>query len=86
MKRRSVTPWLGTLVLFLSPITAPRAAEPPVLGLYDLTQDIGETRDLSSTQPERVKQLQAAWACWRKDVEGDKPAADVKIKDVNNSP
>ena len=58
----------------------------PILGLFDLSQDIGETRDLSSTQPERVKQLQAAWADWRKSVAGNMPTQEVSMKDVNDSP
>jgi arylsulfatase A-like enzyme len=61
-------------------------AKTPILGLYDLSQDIGESRDLSSAQPERVKQLQAAWASWRKSVSGDQPTPEVNRKDVNNAP
>jgi arylsulfatase A-like enzyme len=34
------------------------------LRLYNLASDIGETRDLASTEPERVKKLQAAWDAW----------------------
>ena len=60
--------------------------KPGILGLYDLSEDIGETRDLASTQPERVKQLQTAWTGWRKSVRGDQPTPKVNIKDVNNAP
>jgi arylsulfatase A-like enzyme len=61
-------------------------AKTPVLGLYDLSQDVGEAHDLSATQPERVKQLQAAWADWRKNVGADQPAAKVEIKNVHSAP
>ena len=63
-----------------------KAAKTPILGLYDLSQDIGESRDLSLTQPERVKQLQAAWASWRKSVAGDLPPPKVTLKGINNAP
>ncbi len=32
--------------------------------LYNLKDDIGETKDLASVQPDRVKSLQAAWDEW----------------------
>ena len=63
-----------------------KEAKEPILGLYDLSQDIGESRDLAAAQPDKVKQLQAAWAGWRKAVIGDQPAAEVKIKGVNKAP
>lgn len=63
-----------------------KAAKTPVLGLYDLNSDISETHDLAAAHPERVKQLQSDWAGWRKNVLGDKPAADVKPKAANDSP
>jgi arylsulfatase A-like enzyme len=34
--------------------------------LYNLAEDIGETTDLAGKQPERVKELQAAWDEWNK--------------------
>lgn len=37
-------------------------------GLFNLREDIGETRDLSAEQPERAKQLQDAYARWSADV------------------
>jgi arylsulfatase A-like enzyme len=61
-------------------------AKTPILGLYDLSQDVGESRDQSSAEPERVKQLQAAWASWRKSLASDLPTRKVKPRDVNNSP
>lgn len=33
-------------------------------GLYNLADDIGEANDLSAAQPEKVKELQAAWDAW----------------------
>ena len=48
-------------------------AKTPNLGLYDLSQDIGESRDLASAQPERIKRLRATWAGRRKRVGGDRP-------------
>ena len=32
--------------------------------LYDLARDIGETKDLATTQPAKVKELQALWNKW----------------------
>lgn len=32
--------------------------------LYDLSEDIGETRDLAASRPELVKELSAAWDAW----------------------
>jgi arylsulfatase A-like enzyme len=34
--------------------------------LYNLREDIGETRDLSSAMPDKVRQLQAQWSTWDK--------------------
>lgn len=36
--------------------------------LYDLQADAGEARDLAASQPERVRQMRAALAAWRKEV------------------
>jgi arylsulfatase len=36
--------------------------------LYDLADDPGETRDLAGEQPETLKELQAAWERYAKDV------------------
>jgi arylsulfatase A-like enzyme len=38
------------------PVTAAR--------LYNLTADIGETKDLAAAMPEKVKELQAKWDAW----------------------
>lgn len=50
-----------------------KKAKSPVLGLYDLSEDIGEQNDLSEKFPERVEKLRANWAAWHKDVEGEQP-------------
>jgi|GEM_PF-6179387 len=65
---------------------AAKTAKTPTLGLYDLSQDIGESRDLASAHPDRVQQLQAAWNTWRKSVAGNLPVTKVNTQDVNNSP
>jgi arylsulfatase A-like enzyme len=41
-------------------------ARPPVtpFRLYNLAQDLGETKDLSAQNPDKVKELQAAWDDW----------------------
>jgi arylsulfatase A-like enzyme len=36
--------------------------------LYDLRQDLGESRDLAPSQPQRVDQMRAALAAWRREV------------------
>lgn len=38
------------------PVTAAR--------LYDLKEDLGETRDLAASMPEKVAELQAQWDRW----------------------
>ncbi|MBL9083190.1 MAG: sulfatase, partial [Planctomycetales bacterium] len=39
---------------------------PVDLGLYNLAADIGEQKNLAAEQPEKVKELQAAWDEWDK--------------------
>jgi arylsulfatase A-like enzyme len=38
------------------------------LELYDLKDDIGETKDLASRYPEKVKELSDAWQQWNKEL------------------
>lgn len=60
-----------------------RAGDPLPAALYNLANDIGEQSDLSSAQPEKVRELQAAWNTWNEgnvaakwgQVEKAKPAA-----------
>ena len=59
--------------------------------LYNLADDLSETKDLAAAQPEKVKQLQAMWEAWDKsnvaplwgggesDSDGDEPSGE-KIK------
>lgn len=46
--------------------------------LYQLTDDIGETRDLADTRPEIVEQLQAAWETWNRPL--PPPARPVPVR------
>jgi arylsulfatase A-like enzyme len=36
-------------------------------GLYNLTSDIGEAKNVASEHPEKVKELQTAWDAWNKE-------------------
>ena len=40
--------------------------------LFNLKEDVGESKDLTESHPEKVKELQAAWDAWDK---GNVPAA-----------
>ena len=42
-------------------------------GLYDLSNDIGETKDLSEEKPEVLKMMQARFAAWRKEMDATEP-------------
>lgn len=42
-------------------------------GLYDLSADIGETKDLSKANPEIVERLQSRFAAWRKEMDQTEP-------------
>jgi arylsulfatase A-like enzyme len=46
--------------------------------LYDLRQDLGESRDLAPSRPQRVDQMRAALAAWRREVhaQGNTPNPD----------
>ena len=35
--------------------------------LYNLKEDIGESKDLMASQPEKARELQSAWDRWNKD-------------------
>ena len=45
----------------------PGAASTEGAQLYNLTKDIGEKTDLAAQEPEKVKELAAAWDLWNKD-------------------
>ena len=42
-------------------------------GLYDLSNDIGETKDLSEEKPEVLQMMQARFAAWRKEMDATEP-------------
>jgi arylsulfatase A-like enzyme len=42
-------------------------------GLYDLSNDIGETKDLSKEKPEILQMMQARFAGWRKEMDETEP-------------
>lgn len=46
------------------------ASDRPTLGLYDLSQDIGEKNNVSASQPDRVQRLRAEWQAWRTSLGG----------------
>ena len=46
--------------------------------LYNLAEDIGETRDLAKSQPQRIKQMQARLASWREEVGAKLPVPNPK--------
>jgi arylsulfatase A-like enzyme len=60
--------------------------------LYNLTDDIGETKDLSAVLPDKVKALQAQWDAWnatlatplwgngKSDDDGDEPGTRKKLR------
>jgi arylsulfatase A-like enzyme len=56
--------------------------------LYDLKADIAETKDLAREKPEKVKELRAQLAAWRKAVGAQLPAAnpDYDPKRANQGP
>ena len=45
---------------------AGRRSDLPTTGLYNLAADIGEKNNLAKQNPEKVKELQAAWDTWDK--------------------
>ena len=71
-------------------VAAGRKAGASPLKLYNLRDDLGETKDLAATQPDKVKELQALWNTWntanvkplwgggRADNDGPEPGAPAK--------
>jgi arylsulfatase A-like enzyme len=49
------------------PVADGRKGRPTETKLYNLADDIGEANDLAAKQPEKVKELQAAWDAWNKE-------------------
>jgi arylsulfatase A-like enzyme len=56
------------LVKYLFEFAAEKPSSPKSLlsppRLYDLSQDIGEHKDLASAQPDKVNELQGLWDQW----------------------
>jgi hypothetical protein len=60
--------------------------------LYNLADDIGETKDLAAALPDKVQELQAKWDAWnatlvrplwgngKSDDDGDEPGAPGKAR------
>ena len=42
-------------------------------GLYDLSSDLGETKDLSKEKPGKLAEMQARWVEWRKEMDATDP-------------
>jgi hypothetical protein len=51
------------------------------LSLYDLADDIGETKNLASRYPEKVKSLLIKLKSWQKDVGADPMRPNPEYKD-----
>jgi uncharacterized sulfatase len=47
------------------------------LELYDLKQDLSETKNLAEREPERAKQMQMKLAAWRESVHAKMPTANL---------
>jgi len=45
-----------------------KAPDDPEVGLFNLDRDLGERNNLAERNPEKVRELQAALAAWRRDV------------------
>jgi arylsulfatase A-like enzyme len=52
------------------PLLAADTSQPDLSGaqLFNLAEDIGETRDLAATRPEKVKELSADWLRWSREM------------------
>ena len=71
-------------------LTGGRGQGVSAVKLYNLRADIGETKDLAATMPEKVNELQSQWNEWNKanvkplwgggnsDSDGDEPGAPAK--------
>ncbi|MEM6916438.1 MAG: sulfatase-like hydrolase/transferase, partial [Verrucomicrobiota bacterium] len=47
-------------------------------GLYDLSEDIGESNDLSETHPEKLKEMREAFATWKAEMDAAEPRGPFK--------
>ena len=51
------------------------------MSLYDLADDIGETKNLANRYPEKVKSLLIKLKSWQKDVGADPMRPNLEYKD-----
>jgi hypothetical protein len=45
----------------------------PTAGLFDLSNDLGETKDLSKEKPEVLAKVKARFAAWKKEMDNSEP-------------
>ncbi|TDU68099.1 arylsulfatase A-like enzyme [Prosthecobacter fusiformis] len=50
------------------------------LELYNLEQDIGETKNLAAEMPDKTKELQAKMVTWRKDIGAKMPTPNTPVE------
>lgn len=55
------------------------------LELYNLRDDIGETRNLAGEMPDKARELQARLAAWRKEVKAPMPTPNPGAKAVDDA-
>lgn len=63
-----------------------KGAKEPSLALYDLSQDNAEQNNLAAQHPDLVRQLEADWKAWSKDVVADKPMPPATARNAANAP
>jgi hypothetical protein len=63
-----------------------RRAELTVLELYNLREDINESRDLAAREPERLKTLSTAMRSLYREVRDEVPEWPAWIWNINDSP
>ena len=54
------------------------------LELYNLAEDIGETRNLAAEQPGKARELQARPAAWRGAIQAKMPTPNTDRKEVGS--
>ena len=59
--------------------------EDGALELYNLVEDIGETNDLSQTEPELLKELHAELQSWRDEVDAQYPRRNPNYEQVKET-
>jgi arylsulfatase A-like enzyme len=56
------------------------------LELYNLKDDIGETKNLAKEQPEKAKELHAKMVAWRADIKAPMPTPNKDVKPASVAP